>query len=199
MANDCCIYTIGHSNITVEELLQLLQAHGIRVLVDVRSAPYSKYTVQFNKDALQAHPALTAAHLRYMYAGKLLGGRPDNELFYDEDGHVLYADVANTYTFQEGIAKLLEVARKAPTAVMCSEEDPHECHRRLLIGRVLAEEGVLVRHIRGDGRVQTEEELCQEETAGQLALGFDNGVEEKPWRSTRSVLPKKTPPASSDS
>ena len=117
MTDDFCIYTIGHSNISVEELLQLLQPHGIRVLVDVRSSPYSKYTVQFNKEALQAHPALAAANMRYMYAGKLLGGRPDNELFYDEDGHVLYAEVANTYTFQEGIAKLLEVARQAPTAV----------------------------------------------------------------------------------
>ena len=135
MTEQIIIYTIGHSNIQVEEFVQLLQAQGIRVLVDVRSSPYSKYTLQFNREALQVHPALAAAHLRYMFAGKMLGGRPDNTLFYDEEGHVLYEEVANTYTFQDGIAKLLTLAGQASTSVMCSEEDPHECHRRLLIGR----------------------------------------------------------------
>ena len=75
---------------------------------------------------------------------------------------------------------------------MCSEEDPQECHRRLLLGRVLAEKGVAVRHLRGDGRVQTEEDLCLEETAGQLALGFDSGVEEKPWRSVTIGFTQKS-------
>jgi len=192
------IYTIGHSNMSVEELVQLLQAVGVRVLVDIRSSPYAKYAVQFNREAFQAHPALPAAHIRYMYAGKMLGGRPENDIFYDDEGHVRYDEIANSYTFQHGIEKLLEVARLATTTIMCSEEDPHECHRRLLIARVLDEEGVQVRHLRADGRAQTEEDLLREETAGQLALGFEREVEEKQWRSVRSVSPRKAPPNSLD-
>jgi hypothetical protein len=81
---------------------------------------------------------------------------------------------------------------------MCSEEDPHQCHRRLLIARVLAERGIEVRHIRGDGRAQTEAELALDETSGQLGLDFAEAEEVTPWRSAQSVLPKKVPPTFSD-
>lgn len=193
-STDLTIYTIGHSNVPVEQLLQLLRPLDIRILVDVRSSPYSKYTTQFNREELQAHPGIRA--LKYCYAGKLLGGRPDNEIYYDEEGHVLYEEVAKSYTFEEGLVKLLALAHKAPTVVMCSEEDPHECHRHLLIARVLTERGITVRHIRGDGRVQTEDDLALEETHGQLGLEFDDLEETTPWRSIQSVLPKKAPPNS---
>jgi len=165
------IYTIGHSNVPVEQLAGLLQRFGIRILVDVRSSPYAKYASQFNREALQAHPAMKP--FKYCYAGKQLGGKPANEVFYDEDGYVNYQDIASSYTFEEGLEKLIELAGKAPSAVMCSEEDPHACHRRLLIGRVLEEQGITVRHIRGDGRLQTEADLALDETRGQLGLGFE--------------------------
>jgi uncharacterized protein (DUF488 family) len=187
------IYSVGHSNVPVAHLAALLAAHGVRVLVDVRSSPYAKYADQFNREALQANPELHG--VRYLYAGHLLGGRPDNPVFYDEEGYVKYDDLAASYTFEEGLFKLLDVARKAPTAIMCSEEDPTECHRRLLIARMLDAEGVTVLHLRGDGRVQTEADLHIAETAGQLALGLE---EERPWRSTRSALPGKALSDSSD-
>jgi len=193
--SDLTIYTIGHSNISVEQLAELLRRFGVRILVDVRSSPYAKYAVQFNREELKVHPAMKP--FMYCYAGKQLGGRPENEVFYDEDGHVNYQDIANSYTFEEGLEKLLALAGKAPTAVMCSEEDPHNCHRRLLIGRVLEEQGIAVRHIRGDGRVQTEAELELDETRGQLGLEFEE-LEATPWRSAQSVLPRKAPPDSSD-
>lgn len=192
---DLTIYTIGHSNIQVEQLVGLLLRFGIRILVDVRSSPYAKYATQFNREEFKAHPAMKP--FIYCYAGKQLGGRPENEVFYDEDGYVNYEDIANSYTFEEGLEKLLELAGKAPTAVMCSEEDPHTCHRRLLIGRVLEEQGITVKHIRGDGRVQTEADLALDETRGQLGLGFEE-IEATPWRSAQSVLPRKAPPDSSD-
>ena len=197
-AQQLTLYTIGHSNITVAELARLLLGQQIRVLVDVRSSPYSKFASQFNVEQLKVDPALPACGVRYLFAGKMLGGRPENAVFYDEDGHVLYDEIARSYTFQDGIAKLLDIARKATTAIMCSEEDPRECHRRLLIARVLAEEGVTVLHMRGDGRVQSEEDLQREETAGQLGFGFDELEEETGWKSIRSVLPKVQPNVSSD-
>jgi len=193
--SDLTIYTIGHSNVPVEQLAGLLQQFGIRILVDVRSSPYAKYASQFNREELKAHPLMKP--FKYFYAGKQLGGRPDNEVFYDEEGYVLYAEIAKTFFFEEGLEKLIDLAEKAPTAVMCSEEDPHACHRRLLLGRVLAERGITVQHIRGDGRLQTEADLALDETQGQLGLGFEE-LEEKPWRSAQSVLPRKAPPDSSD-
>jgi hypothetical protein len=84
---------------------------------------------------------------------------------------------------------------------MCGEEDPTNCHRRLLVGRVLRDRGVEVMHIRGDGRVQSEEEVAVEEdfrkTRGQLTL-FDL-EEPDAWKSTRSVLPRRAPPSSLES
>jgi uncharacterized protein (DUF488 family) len=80
---------------------------------------------------------------------------------------------------------------------MCSEEDPTACHRRLLIGRVLAQRGVSVRHIRGDGRVQGEAELADMYGAGQPQLFAE--MEEARWRSIRSVSPRRPPRSSSAS
>jgi len=176
----------------------LLQACQVRVLVDVRSSPYSKYAGQFNSDIMQSHPALLACGVRYLYAGKMLGGRPENVVFYDDDGHVCYDAIAASATFQDGQRKLLEVAQQAVTAIMCSEEDPHDCHRRLLIARVLADDGVTVRHIRGDGRVQTEVDLLLEDTAGQLGFEFDETAKGNTWKSIRSVSLKRAPPSFSE-
>jgi uncharacterized protein (DUF488 family) len=191
------VYTIGHSNHAPEVFLELLRAHGIGLVVDVRSSPYSGYAKHFNKDSIQGY--LEAAGIRYLFLGDVIGGRPQGDEFYDAEGYVLYGRVAGSGRFQEGLARLLDEAAARRIALMCGEEDPKGCHRRLLVGRVLGERGVSVLHVRGDGRLQSEEELAAEErfrkTKGQLSL-FD--VEEPDeWKSTRSVLPNEAPPSSS--
>ena len=192
------ILTIGHSNHPIEKLLSLLQASGAEVVVDTRSHPYSKYTVQFNREALQS--AIAGGGMKYIYLGRELGGRPDGSGFYDAEGHVLYAKVAASPQFREGIERVLAGSERYRVALLCAEEDPRDCHRRLLISRVLAGRGVLIRHIRGDGRLQAEEDLSAEIEAehperAQLALFGPSEVDE--WKSTRSVLPKRTPENSS--
>lgn len=192
------IYTIGHSNHQFEHLIALLHQHAIEVLVDVRSAPYSRYAVQFNSQALRA--ALPAAGVKYLYLGRELGGRPDGREFYDADGYVLYGRVARSGRFLEGISRLERGSQQYRVALMCSEEDPAGCHRRLLVGRVLAERGLEVRHIRGDGAVQTEADVARAEherrgDGGQLPLFA--GAEEAEWKSIRSVLRSEAPPTSS--
>src|SRR5437879_3976652 len=99
------ILTIGHSNHSIEKLVGLLQARGVEVVVDTRSQPYSKYTVQFNREALQS--AIAGAGMKYLYLGRELGGRPEEAGFYDADGHVLYAKVAASLLFREGIERVL--------------------------------------------------------------------------------------------
>ena len=151
------IYTIGHSNHTLDAFLSLLHLHRIEVLIDTRSAPYSRFAPQFNKDALKA--AVLEQGIKYGHYGRELGGRPEGDEFYDAGGHVLYGEVAQSPLFQEGLARLVGGAEKRRVALLCSEEDPNVCHRRLLITRVLDGLGVEVAHIRGDGRLESEREL----------------------------------------
>ncbi len=194
------IFSIGHSNHPLDAFLDLLRTQGIAVLVDVRSAPYSRYVPHFNPANIKA--SLKEAGFQYIYMGKELGGRPDGAEFYDLDGHVRYDRLAESPLFLAGLDRVIGGAERYRVAMMCSEENPTDCHRRLLITRVLAGRGIPVRHIRGDGRIETEAELAEaertaEEAAGQLSLF--NEQEIKAWRSIRSVSPKKAPPGSSTS
>jgi uncharacterized protein (DUF488 family) len=192
------IFTIGHSNQTIEDFLRLLHLHRVEVLVDVRSAPYSKYTVQFNSAPLKA--SVIGAGLKFLYLGDELGGRPKGAEFYDAEGHVRYDRVAESPLFRAGIARIETGIGKYRVAMMCSEEDPSGCHRRLLVARVLAGRGVAVWHIRGDGRVQPEAEIAAAEAAAAAPQATLFALEEvTPWRSIRSVLPKNGRPSSSDS
>jgi uncharacterized protein (DUF488 family) len=133
--------------------------------------------------------------------GDSIGGRAESLEFYDAEGRVLYDKVATTAAFRQGIERLLKGIRTYRIAILCGEEDPANCHRRLLIGRVLGEQGVRIMHIRGDGRTQSEAELAADEqfqkTKGQLALFETEDPQE--WKSTQSVLPRNPPPNSSRS
>ncbi len=191
------VFTVGHSNQPLDSFLDLLGRQGINLVVDVRSSPYSQYTTHFNRESLQA--AVEMRKVRYQFLGDLLGGRPSRSEFYDEEGFVRYDRLARSLTFQDGIRRLATLIQRNCVVLVCSEEDPSQCHRRLLIGRVLAEQGVEVLHLRGDGRVESEAEVARAETfrrtRGQKTL-FDLEGPDK-WKSTRSVLPRKTPQNSS--
>ena len=187
------VYTIGHSNHTMETFLDLLRGQYIQVLVDTRSSPFSRYAPQFNKDSLKQ--AVEAAGLKYGFFGRHLGGRPDDESLYDEDGRVVYSEVAKTFLFHDGLERLIQGMEKFRVALLCSEENPSICHRRLLVGRVLYEQGFTVHHIRGSGLVQSEADLRREEDAERNAqpglFGEDGfGEEAREWKSIQSVLPK---------
>jgi len=156
------IYTIGHSNVPTRKIVEHLKHHGVQVLVDVRSSPYSKYVPQFNREMFQA--VLQGECLEYKFAGEYLGGRPNDPTCYKNgqipDGHadflhlVDYPGMMTKEWYQKGIQRLLEIAREKPTAIMCSEEDPARCHRQYLISQTLLKQGIEVLHIRSDGRLQ---------------------------------------------
>ena len=182
------IYTIGHSNHALEVFIGLLKSHEIEVLIDTRSAPFSRYSPHFNRDSIKA--AAQEAGIKYGFFGRHLGGRPDDEDYYDEDGRVVYSQVAKSFLFTEGIERLTEGIQRFRTAIFCSEENPSVCHRRLLIGRVLFEQGVAVHHIRGSGLVEEEAELrrLEESERSRQQVLFKEEVTE--WKSILSVLPK---------
>ena len=186
------LWSIGHSNHSTERLIELLEGESIDLVVDVRSQPYSRYSGNFNKDALKT--ALEAAGIRYRFAGESLGGRPPEGSMYDAEGHVLYSEMAESERFRTGLDHLLNLADENHVAMMCSEESPIDCHRRLLITRVAEDMGAEIRHIRGDGSCIEERSLAAKLESLEPPTLF--GEEEKPWRSVLSVS-RNTPPSSS--
>lgn len=162
------IYTIGHSNLPLEEFAGLLQAKGIELVVDVRSIPYSRYSPQFNREGLQE--ALGRLGIGYRYLGDSLGGRPNDPACYNGDKPD-YAKIARQEAYRSGINELLQMASEHPTAIMCAEEEPHLCHRHQLITRTLLDEHevVEVMHIRRDGGLERAEKV-QERAGEPLSL-----------------------------
>jgi uncharacterized protein (DUF488 family) len=189
------IFSIGHSNQEQTQFLDLLQRHAIEVLVDVRSSPYSAYTSQFNREVLKA--AVEGQGMRYLFMGDQLGGRPEGEQFYDEQGHVLYHRVAEAEFFRQGVERLCRGSQQFRLAMMCSEEDPTVCHRLLLVSRVLEDRREPVMHIRGDGRLQSAADLRAVKSDLAQGMLFPE-LEQESWKSLRSVLPKVRPPTSLD-
>ena len=144
------LYSIGHSNAAVERLITLLRQHGIGTLCDVRSAPYSRYNPQFNRESLAE--SLRAEAIAYRFMGDSLGGKPADGALRTEDGaRPDYARIAAAPGFQGALNQLIDLGRRRPTAFMCSEADYHGCHRHRLIAPALIERGVLIWHIRPDG------------------------------------------------
>jgi uncharacterized protein (DUF488 family) len=145
------LYTIGHSNHTIDHFIALLNRHKINMVVDVRSVPYSRYCPQFNKNVVSA--ALQAVNIQYMFLGRELGARPDDPACY-EGGCVDFKWIAGRKEFKDGLQRLLTGIGKYYIALMCTEKEPLECHRTILICRNLKEHKLCIKHILEDGRIE---------------------------------------------
>ncbi len=175
------IWTVGHSNREFDCFMELLLPERIEFLIDVRSYPYSRYASQFNTEQLQAN--VGAWGVRYVFMGEQLGGRPASDDQYDADGHALYGPMAELEPFRDAVERLIAGASSHRLALMCSCGQPTDCHRRLLVGRILTDRGVQLRHVLPDGTVHIEDAVVLSEDGPQCSLLG----EEEPWRSTRSV------------
>lgn len=192
MAESTHLLTVGHSHHSLDHFLDLLSMHDLQGIADVRSWPRSRHAPHFDADPLEA--ALAARNIRYVFLGRELGGRPNDRGLYDDAGHVRYDRVAGTPASYRGMKRLLSGARQMRVAVMCAEENPEHCHRRLLVARVAMQHGAAISHIRGDGRVESEPGFAVADGDGERL--FDE-PQETPWRSTRSVLRRRLPSGSS--
>jgi len=136
--NKPTIWTIGHSNRSVNVFLELLREHEIQVLADVRSFPTSKIG-HFKREQMEKW--LPENGIEYVWLGKELGG-------YRKGG---YKRHMRTKLFREGLKKLLEIASQKRTCIMCMEPNPKYCHRKF-IATHLERKGVKVIHIIAKGQ-----------------------------------------------
>lgn len=148
--------TVGHSNRSLEDFIDILRAARVEVLVDVRSFPRSRSNPQFNIDHLPE--ALAAVQIRYSHCPDLGGRRAaqkdvDAEVngFWRVRSFQNYADYALGETFQNALDRLLQQGRESRVAMMCSEAVWWRCHRRIITDYLLAR-GQEVTHLMGEGR-----------------------------------------------
>lgn len=135
------LYTIGHGTLRFDEFLHLLYSHGIRMVLDVRSQPYSRNAPQYSSSALQEE--LAAAGLAYRWLGDRLGGRPLDES--------KLAPIDIPEKLDAGITEAGALATGAVSVLLCAERDPDHCHRSLTLADRFEEAGFTVRHVLSDG------------------------------------------------
>jgi uncharacterized protein (DUF488 family) len=152
------IFTIGHSTRSVDELVQMLLAWGVRELVDIRTVPRSRHNPQFNVDVLGRTLAPHGIHYRRIAALGGLRARhtqicPDDNGAWDNASFHNFADYALTDAFETGIRELLDVADRGTCAIMCAEAVWWRCHRRIIADHLVAR-GIPVVHITSPTRAE---------------------------------------------
>jgi uncharacterized protein (DUF488 family) len=152
------LFTIGHSNHSLEHFLELLLGYQVSAIADVRSSPYSKYSPQFNKDELRS--ALRKANIDYVFLGGELGARQFEDSCHT-DGKVMYDRITQLPAFKCGLEKIFQRIEHYRVALMCAESDPIKCHRAILVCRELKKicPDLEITHILGDGTGERQEML----------------------------------------
>ncbi len=149
------VLTIGHSTRPIEDFVHLLDTHGVKRLVDVRTVPRSRHNPQFNKDSLPK--SLRGAGIAYTHMpglGGLRHPRKDStNLGWRNAGFRGFADYMQTPEFQQALEKLIAKAEKERVAIMCAEAVPWRCHRSLIADALLVR-GVRVEEISSLTRTQ---------------------------------------------
>src|SRR6185369_13260271 len=123
---------------SLESFLSALGTHRVTAIADVRSYPYSNANPQFDRETLAE--ALETAGIAYVYLGKELGARTDDPTCYVNE-KVQYDRLAQTKSFEEGLARVHRGMEKYQVALMCAEGEPLACHRTILVARYLQESG----------------------------------------------------------
>lgn len=148
------LFTMGHSNLELDNYLTIISTHDVNMVCDVRSRPASSRFPQFNREPFEE--CLRAAGLGYAFFGGELGGRPEDPRAYFADGRVNYEQRRKARDFQAGIDRVIALNQTSTIVLMCAEEDPLQCHRFLMICPALGERGISPLHIRREGKLETQ-------------------------------------------
>ena len=150
------LFTVGHSNLDFLPFVKLLKDHSVDLLIDVRSQPRSSRFPQFSQPGFDK--MIEEAGIRYLFLGEELGGRPDDEDAYRQDGVVDYRARRKSYAFHAGVERVLNELQRASCALLCAEEDPLECHRFLMICPELVRMRIRPLHIRKGSQIESQED-----------------------------------------
>lgn len=143
------IYTIGHSNYSVERLIDMLRHYNIDCVIDTRGIPYSKYNIQFDKETIRY--TLTKAGFIYLFMATEFADKRDTKVSYIEEGYADFEKVIEEEDFKRGVERLKDGCNKGyRIALLGAMQDPIRCHRSILLGKALREEGFNVMHIMDD-------------------------------------------------
>src|SRR6202162_3868943 len=149
------VMTIGHSTRTWKDFLELLRAHRVKRVIDVRSIPRSRHNPQFNRETLSTK--LRAAGIGYVHLQKLGGlrhARRDSlNMGLRHTSFRGFADYMQTSEFEVGLHRLMKLAGQKRTAIMCAEAVPWRCHRSLIADALVAR-GIEVFEISSATRAQ---------------------------------------------
>lgn len=152
------IFTIGHSQHNVDYFIDMLKTYNINYLIDVRSMPFSQYASSYNKDILKT--TLIPYNINYAFMGEYFGARPKNVNLYSEKGYLDFNKMKNSNTFLRGMENVLKgIEQGNRIAFMCTEKDPIECHRAILVANAFYERGIEVEHILANKTLQNHNEL----------------------------------------
>lgn len=152
------LYTIGHSQHKLQFFVELLRQYGITYVLDVRSTPYSKYAEQFNRNIIEK--TFPDYGINYSFMGNHFGARPDDKELYSSEGYLDFKKVADNDKFNRGIDNVISgLHRGHRIALMCTEKDPIDCHRAILVSRAFESREIIANHILSNGKLQTQIEL----------------------------------------
>lgn len=178
--NDGRIFSVGYGTHPVELILERLAAADIAYVIDVRSAPYSRFQPDFSRVPFKE--LLAKRRIKYVFMGDLLGGRPNDENCYT-DGKVDYSKTRRTDFFRRGLDRLKAARSQGLNICMlCSESQPRQCHRAKLIGAALSEEDIKVTHILPNGAHVEQADVIAELTKGQKDMFGDHFVSRNTYR-----------------
>ena len=163
------LFTIGHSTQSIEEFINLLIQFRIEAVADVRSGPYSKRFPWFNKNDLSR--SLKAVGIKYVFVGEELGARRDEPCCYI-GSRADYDLISKCDSFKKGIERVKSGVQKMRVSLMCSEHDPIDCHRTILVARH-AQKFCTVKHIHKSAKIETHEDL-EKRLVRMMGLGDDD-------------------------
>ncbi|EGT5081794.1 TPA: DUF488 domain-containing protein [Clostridioides difficile] len=171
------IFAIGHSNYPYDKLINMIKKYDINCVVDIRETPYSKYNIQYNKEAF--NESLRNSGFIYIYMGKEFGAKRNNKDVYTQEGYADFEKVAKEDIFLNGIERLKKGCQMGYRIVLLGAmQEPIRCHRSILVGKVLNKEGFDVKYIMHEGNLtyqeDIEESLLDKYFSDREQLSIDN-------------------------
>ncbi|GHT01736.1 hypothetical protein AGMMS50276_30380 [Synergistales bacterium] len=177
------IYTIGYTSYEITNFIDVLKAFGIKLVVDVRSLPYSEYYPDYNKESLEK--TLSRYNIFYRNYSREFGARQTAKNFFAPEGYLDFEKFTKSNNFMQGFSKLVKSLEQGYTfALLCAEKNPATCHRSIMVSRVFSESGCIVRHILQNGETETQSDVENQlvehyfPNRNQLTLFDDNVIDD---------------------